>query len=372
VALVWWGRQGSLATLRAIAEALDRDGRFGIAISQSRQSDERLDFPGATLLPVDTFTGFRSLLLRTPLAPLIAGRMVRQLHAHGVRAIVTVMTHVWGVALERAARRAGIATILIVHDADPHPGERRPVFDWLARVEIRRSDRIVTLSNHVADRLLARGDVTEARLTRLFHPILRFGAASPRQDSSRPFRLLFFGRILPYKGVELLLEAYRLLRDQGVDCVLRVVGRGDIDAPAALLNQPGLTIAQGWVPQEAIGGILAWADAVVLPYREASQSGVVAGAYGAGLPVVGTPVGGLTEQIVSGETGLLADAVDAAALARAIRRLIETPGLYARCRAGVAAYHAAHTPDEFAHTLARAILQTIGPAAAGDRQETPG
>jgi glycosyltransferase involved in cell wall biosynthesis len=360
VALVYWGRLGAGAALMAqIAEAMERDPRFTLYLSPSLRSELPPIFPAERLMPVETFAGPVSLLVRSLLLPITAARLARRLSDAKVAAIVTIMPHVWGLALRRAAKRAGIKTILIVHDADPHPGETRPIFDALVRREIRASDRIVTFSGHVADRLVARGDVSESRLTRLFHPIFRFaGTETHGEQPSTPFRLLFFGRILPYKGVAMLLEAFARLRAAGVDCTLRVVGRGDIDAPPGLLDQPGLTIQTGWVAPDAIGPILAGADAIALPYLEASQSGVIAAAYGVPVPVVATPVGGLSEQVVDGETGVLSDSTDAADFADAIRRMIETPGLYAACRAGAAHYAEEHSLERFAEHLGDTILKS--------------
>jgi glycosyltransferase involved in cell wall biosynthesis len=365
IALVYWGRLGAGAALMTeIATAMQADPRFDVFASTSRQSE--LPGPLATdrLLAIDTFSSLPSLLLGTMLLPLTVRRLVRKLTRARVQAIVTVMPHVWGLALQRAVRRAGIRTLIIVHDADPHPGERRPLFDWLVRQEIGEADRIVTLSSHVADRLLARDARAAHRLTRLFHPVFRFTAGRAAEPRPRkPFRLLFFGRILPYKGVPLLLEAYARLRALEMQVVLQVSGRGDIAAPRALLRQAGLYIDQGWVPPEAIGAMLADADAVVLPYLEASQSGVIAAAYGAGLPVVATPVGGLVEQVIDGHTGVIAADTTASELAGAIGRLIETPGLYARCRAGVAEQAIAQSPGQFARALGDAVIATIsGPA----------
>jgi glycosyltransferase involved in cell wall biosynthesis len=358
IALVYWGRLGAGAALMSqIADAMRHDARFGLFLSPSLQSELPPQFPTDRLLPVRTFSGPLSLLARTFFLPLTVNRLVRDLSARNVRAIVTIMPHVWGLALQRAARRAGIRTLLIVHDADPHPGERRPVFDWLVGREIRASDRVITFSNHVADRLAARGDVPEDRIARLFHPIFRFGGKPT--ERGRPFRLLFFGRILPYKGVTMLLDAFARLRTAGIDISLNVVGRGEIDAPHELRTQPGLTIKTGWVAPDAIGGILAEADAVALPYLEASQSGVIAAAYGAGLPVIATPVGGLAEQVADGVTGVLAGSTSAADFAEAIRRLIETPGLYGACRSGVIAHAETESLEHFAAALGDTVVATV-------------
>jgi len=359
IALVYWGRLGAGAALMGqIAEALARDDRFNLYLSPSLHSELPPKFPADRLLPVSTFSGPLGLVGRSLILPFTVRRLVRDLKARNVRAIVTVMPHVWGLALQRAARRAGIRTLLIVHDADPHPGERRPLLDRMIAQEIRSSDRIVTFSNHVADRLRARGDVPEDRIARLYHPIFHFGATASAVRHA-PFRLLFFGRILPYKGVGMLLAAFARLRAEGADVTLTVVGRGRIDAPAGLLIQPGLTIRTGWVAPDAIGGILAEADAIALPYLEASQSGVVAAAYGAGLPVVATPVGGLAEQVFDGVTGTLARSTTAEAFAEAVRRLIETPGLYETCRTGAGRQAEAHAPEHFAAVLGDAVLKTV-------------
>jgi glycosyltransferase involved in cell wall biosynthesis len=341
-----------------IAEAMARDARFELYLSPSLHSELPPEFPADRLLPIRTFAGLPGLLARSLILPLTLRRLVRDLKARNVRAIVTIMPHVWGLALQRAASRAGIRTLLIVHDADPHPGERRPLLDRMVRQEIRGSDRIVTFSNHVADRLAERGDVPEDRIARLYHPIFRFGA-QPAAEPHRPFRLLFFGRILPYKGVGMLLQAFARLRAEGADIALTVVGRGKIDASAALMAQPGLTIRTGWVAPDAIGGILAEADAIALPYLEASQSGVVAAAFGAGLPVVATPVGGLAEQVADGITGVLARSTAPEDFAEAIRRLVETSGLYETCRAGASAQAGCQSPEHFAGALGDAILKTI-------------
>jgi glycosyltransferase involved in cell wall biosynthesis len=364
LALVYWGRRGGGAALTTrIARALADDPRFDLSVSYSVQSEiDPGEFGTIRTFPIETFAGPASFLAKTLAAPAAIERLVGRMSAAGVGTIVTIMPHVWGPLLLRAAHRAGIRTVLLVHDAEPHPGERRPILDTLARREIRASDHIVSLSDHVADRLLARGDVEARHLTRLYHPILDFRAASAHgRDRSGPFRLLFFGRILPYKGLPLLLDAFRRLRAAGLDCTLTVAGRGRIDAPPELRDQPGLMIEQGWVAPGAVGDLLSGADAVVLPYLEASQSGVAAAAYGSGIPVVATPVGGLSEQVLSGTTGILADSITAEAFAGAIRRLIETPGLYETCRAGVARYAEDHSAARFAAALGDAVLS---PSAA--------
>ena len=83
----------------------------------------------------------------------------------------------------------------------------------------------------------------------------------------------------------------------------------------------------GWKSDRELIAHLDWADAAVLPYVEASQSGVAPMSFKRGRPVIATPVGGLPEQIRHGETGLLTEAVSPEAIAASIKRLAEDRNL---------------------------------------------
>jgi glycosyltransferase involved in cell wall biosynthesis len=146
-------------------------------------------------------------------------------------------------------------------------------------------------------------------------------AAEPRSDA---VRLLSFGRLLPYKGLDLLADALRRLRPQTA-LEVRVVGSGPASAVLdELRNIQGVSVENRWVAEDEIGGLLAWSDAVVLPYREASQSGVAALAVGAGRWVIATDVGGLAEQL-AGEKRVLLCQPEAAALAACLEQLLAMP-----------------------------------------------
>ena len=122
----------------------------------------------------------------------------------------------------------------------------------------------------------------------------------------RPLRLLMAGRLKHYKGLELLAEALKLVGD----CYalnLRVVGAPQDDRDIEALRViPGVEFDLGWKTDREIIAHLDWADAAVLPYVEASQSGVAPVSFARARPVIATPVGGLPEQIRSGETGIMA------------------------------------------------------------------
>lgn len=326
----FWGRRGALSqfALELARAALGRSD-LTATFSISRANELFADFEalGADLLTLDMFAtnaGAALDLWRVP-------GLRRRLAAAGRHdAIIELIPHVWSPLLIPALRRQGGRYATIIHDAAAHPG------DWTARAKpildlpMRSADRVLTLSQSVADALLAQGRVAPERLRVLFHPDFDYGARSVRARPApgTPFRLLFLGRIMAYKGLPLFVAAIERLRAQGLPVEAMVYGEGPLGDSAPRLAALGAEVVNRWLAPDEIAGALARAHAVALSYVEASQSGVAAAAYGAGLPVVATPVGGLAAQIEDGASGVLARAVTAEALADAIRRLIETPGLY--------------------------------------------
>jgi glycosyltransferase involved in cell wall biosynthesis len=222
----------------------------------------------------------------------------------------------------------------------------------------------MVLSRHVGRQLRELHFYPAERIfeSELGNSLMDTAVVAPRAfPQGRPFRLLFFGRLLPYKGIDLLVEAHQRLRSRHPEVLLRVIGPGK---PPKILGgelPPNVSLEAGWIPEERIPEILAEADLLVLPYVEASQSGVVGMAAAAALPIVATPVGGLPEQVIDGDTGVITEAVTADAIATAIDRLLNDQALYERCSAGAVRRAASAQPDGKA--VAR-LLQNVCREAA--------
>jgi glycosyltransferase involved in cell wall biosynthesis len=230
-------------------------------------------------------------------APVMVPSLVRRLSALEPDVAICAMLGPLDLLCAAALRWLRIPTVVIVHDADRHPGDRFPFLMTVQRRLLRSADAIVTLSQHVAARLEAQSLVRSRPFVLRLPPLVFGPAPAPPGSHGGPLRLLFFGRLLPYKGLGLLLTAVGKLGCSG-QWALRVVGFGP-ETPEldALRATPGVTVENRWVPDGEIPALIAWADAVVLPYIEASQSGVAPGAVAAGRFVVATRVGGLAEQI---------------------------------------------------------------------------
>jgi glycosyltransferase involved in cell wall biosynthesis len=143
-------------------------------------------------------------------------------------------------------------------------------------------------------------------------------------------RLLMAGRLKRYKGLELLAETVRLVRKNHALSV-RIVGAPQNQRDLEAFREfPSIEFDLGWKSDREFMAHLDWADACVLPYVEASQSGVAPMSFKRGRSVVATPVGGIPEQVCHDVTGLITEDVSATALAASIRRLAEDRDLVRR------------------------------------------
>jgi glycosyltransferase involved in cell wall biosynthesis len=328
--LVWqWGRRGAGPRFAAgLSEGFVALPGTEAVLSLSAQA-EILRGPEAPdcALPVSTYEGLAGLARAWLLAPLRIGLLAARVRAARPDVALCAMAGPLDLVMAAALRRAGVRFALVVHDADAHPGDGFPLQMILQRALARRADALVTLSAHVADRLRAQGLAGPggAKLIRSRLPPFAFGPKPPPPRAhGGPLRLLCFGRLLPYKGLDLLAAALARLGPRP-DLLVRVVGSGPESAPlTALRLLPGVSVENRWVPEDELGALLAWSDAMVLPYREASQSGAAAAAVAAGRWVVATRVGGMEEQLGANKLARFADP-DAASLAAALADLLATP-----------------------------------------------
>jgi glycosyltransferase involved in cell wall biosynthesis len=160
-------------------------------------------------------------------------------------------------------------------------------------------------------------------------------ADPPRYDFPPGAKIiLFFGGVRPSKGVADLIDGFALLpRDPSTYLLVagypsREVRIGALRAKAATLTQADRIILDlRYIDPGEVAGLLELATVIVLPYRSATQSGVLHLAYSFGCPVVATRVGGLAEDIEEGRSGLLVPPGDPPALAAALARILGDPAL---------------------------------------------
>lgn len=246
------------------------------------------------------------------------------------------------VALSALGRRSRPRIVVLSHNVLPH--ERGPLDRLAVGRLLRRADQVLVHSD--GQREVARTLTTAPVVVRSLPPHLPGRADHPPgsrravagADNPPHRHLLFFGLVRRYKGVDLLVRA---LADVPADVTLTVAGefwRGAEEVRAAIAAADigdRVILRPGYVPADQIPDLFERADALVLPYREATATQNVALAFAYGVPVVATTVGTLPTLVRDGDDGLLCPPDDVAALAATLRRLYE-PGMLSHLRRGVA------------------------------------
>lgn len=240
-----------------------------------------------------------------------------------------------------AAQRAGVPWIITPHEPLPYSGSRRDAA--VRRRLYRDADAVIALSEPNRADLAGLTGMTTSDVT--FTPLGHFnafrgpGASMDRQvaraklgiDATAP-TVLFLGEMRPVKGLDCLIRAMPGVLAEVPTARLVIAGRPyrfDPTGPHRVIEQLGIAhaVTAHWefVPADEMPVYLRGADVVALPYRAASQSGACYTAYAYRRTVVASRVGGLSEQVVDGETGLLVPPDDVPALASALIRLLRDP-----------------------------------------------
>ena len=231
--------------------------------------------------------------------------------------------------IARLARRKGIRVVSILDNVIPH----EPHFwdKWLIRYFIRSVDSFIAMSESVREDCLkflpaSRHDV----VTLSPHPLYdNFGKAVPKNEA-RSFLglpqdktiLLFFGFIRDYKGLDLLMKAYKKAYTK--DLLLVVAGEfyNNAQQYSELEKELGLEGTIEWrtdfIPDDKVRYYFSAADLIVQPYKTATQSGVTQIAYHFERPMLVTRVGGLAEIVPNGKVGYVCE-VNEDEIAEAIR-----------------------------------------------------
>lgn len=246
--------------------------------------------------------------------------------------VVPWWTSFWGLPLRGVLRKVrelspDISRILLCHNVRDH---RTGVFERFLRLGAFFS----------ADAYIVHAESDRARLERPFrerpiavlpHPVV--DAPRPDRDRARadlgitaPL-VLFLGLIRRYKGVDLLLDAApRIVAATGA----KIAVVGEVFPEARFLERrweastvrDSILWRDDYVSEDDMARWLAASDAVVLPYRYVSGSGIAARAIAARRPLVAAAVGGLSETVEPGSTGELFAPDDPAALAQAVGRVL--------------------------------------------------
>lgn len=222
--------------------------------------------------------------------------------------------------------------VLTVHDVALHPGsEASSVRRWQLRAR-------AGLIRHAYKKIIVHGEKLKNSFLDNFAKPARdvfvvphgclFSFRNGKNGSApdeEPHTVLFFGRMEEYKGLKYLIETEPLVSRKIKDFKIIVAGKGaDLDRhKEALVQNPHFEVHDGYIPNDSVPQFFQRSAAVVLPYIEASQSGIAAMSFAFGKPVIVTDVGSLSEVVRDGQNGAIVPPMDAEKMAQAILELLE-------------------------------------------------
>lgn len=260
--------------------------------------------------------------------------------------------------------RARTLQVLMVHDPLPHSSSfytlQPHTWEFILRLR------------SIADLIVVHGPDNEAQLRRaspeLAVPVVhtQHGVVLAPTDgmvrAPLPGRLLMFGWLQQHKGVDVFVQACAMLSGASIPYSAVIAGSGPEPRrlATAISVLPAVEVREGFHAPEAAIALMQEASLIVLPYRDATQSGVLATAFANGRPVVASRTGDMPRLVVDGENGLLVPPGEPAALAGAISRALTERGLLARMTDGAARTRQSEMNwDEIADGLVADYLQVL-------------
>ncbi len=237
----------------------------------------------------------------------------------------------------RIAKLNGITKIVCIAD-NVIPHEKRPGDKPFTQYCFKPVDAFVTMSEKVLQDLKL---FTNRPALQIVHPLYdNFGDALPKQTARKYLGInedeniiLFFGFIRKYKGLDMLLNAMKIIKERTtlghfVGCKLLVAGEfyedkklyDDLIQELDIADQ--LILRTDFISDSEVRYYLSAADFVIQPYRQATQSGVTPLAYHFEKPMLVTNVGGLPSLVPKGKVGLISEA-NASAIANKIEELYQ-------------------------------------------------
>ncbi len=219
--------------------------------------------------------------------------------------------------------------VITIHDPRYHAGdfESQKTPQWITDYGFRQADEIIVHGKVLATQVQGLFGTPSEKLHVIPHISICAKPSESQIVQEEPNTILFFGRIWEYKGLDYLIDAEPFISARHPNVKIVIAGKGEdfTRYRSKMIHPERFEVLNRWISPEEQASLFQQAAVVVLPYIEATQSGVVPIAYEYGKPVVATSVGALPECVIHDKTGLLVPPRNARLLAEAIADLLDGP-----------------------------------------------
>jgi glycosyltransferase involved in cell wall biosynthesis len=338
--LIWyWGRLGGGQTysyhiIKYLKKLSNKNKNLEIYLSVSKNSELYGDFNKFNLksFNIKTYNNWFQLFISLFYIFKIKNNFLKFIKTNQIDVVYSPMYHIWNFLISKDFSQNNVKYLFTIHDAKLHPGENSLVSRLIYNFSIKTANAYLTLTKTVKSELLKKKFFANKKIF-----ITRFGnienikninnIQKPLERNKTKF--LFFGRILEYKGINNLLIAFSKFNKDCPNSTLHIVGRGDVSKYSKLiLENKNIYLVNNWISEKSFSNFFKTFNVCVLPYIEASQSGVIPLMFALRIPVIITPVGGLIEQVKNNYNGIICKDFSCNSLQNEMKRISMDNKLY--------------------------------------------
>ncbi|WP_243103951.1 glycosyltransferase family 4 protein [Clostridium sp. JN-1] len=324
--LIYCGRKGGGALYSIeMAKAISNKVDLTVVISKQVENLSEWRKTGISLIEVNTYYNLKTFVISSlNLYKFIKLKNVIKKVKPDI--IYYTMIHPWIPIINFLTH--GIPKVYTAHDIKMHKGEENLILSMTNKVGIKNSKRVIVLSKVFKNDLTKFG-INKDKIDVIPHAkFSHYIKVNKGKKSDFSKTILFFGRIHEYKGIRVLLKAFKIIKTMDDGAKLLIVGNGNMTPYEQLIkNSKDVFVVNRWIKDDEVGDFFSKADIVVLPYIDASQSGIIPIAYTFSIPVVASRIGGIPEQVDDGKTGILVEPRNEVELADACVKLLKNKQL---------------------------------------------
>lgn len=211
-----------------------------------------------------------------------------------------------------------------VHDNPFNSKEKNFIFvNFLSQIFIKYANTIIVYSRFVMNDL--KKNLPLKKIKVLYLGIYKdlFPDFKKSFDlNKKDLIILFLGRIRPYKGINILIEAVEILKNKDIQIKTIIAGKGNIDQNyLQKIKKFDIELKNYWLSNEELLELLQKTDILIMPYKDGTQSGVISIALAYGIPIIATKVGSFEEYIKNGMNGFLIEPNNKYDLAQKIEQI---------------------------------------------------
>lgn len=327
------GRKGGTALYSfEMAKGLIENGAnvYGIISEQNYMLNEWKKLKFKKLLVLPTYNNNKTFIINT-VKFFIKYRFIIKNFFKDVKIDVVYVPafHNWGELVNNIFPKA--KKIVTTHDALPHTGNLiRNKLTWIYnKKSLKNADDIIILSEYFKKYMIDIHNKSEKNIHVIPHGVFNYYNSIKIYNESlydkETINFLFFGRIEDYKGLSILSKAYKKVSEKYKKVSLTIAGSGDFSKyEKEYKSLRNVHIINRWIDDTEVGNFFCGNNIItVLPYLNATQSGVINIAMINKSLVIATSCSGIVEQICHKQTGILIKPNDINALVKAMEFVIE-------------------------------------------------